>query len=719
MTGNHAIAHDRGEAANALEYLGCSAVQLCSLLLTVEEGIQLWDERGALVYANRATWVQFGPCPERPIINCADLAGICRLEGGLHFPPEDFPVERVLATGAACLDVLALIPGPAPRWLRINAQPLAAAGATGGRGVISSTVDVTTLVEREHHLQHQAHFDALTLLPNRVLLEDRMKLALARCQRSGETMAVCLMDLDGFKAVNDTQGHKAGDRLLQEIARRLQDAMRSDDTAARLGGDEFALLLGGFKSPGQWEQALKRVLDAVAVPFSIDDNVVRVSASIGVTLFPGDVDDADRLLRHADQAMYKAKQAGKNRFHIFDPAVESRVRANLGILKRIDDALAKGQFCLHYQPKVDCRNGRVVGMEALVRWNHPVLGLRAPGEFLPLIEREDIVIHLGEWVIGTALAQLDAWSRAGLDLTVSVNIAARQFLHGNFDERLAELLAAYPPELVKRFEIEIVETAALEDINTVAALIERYRAMGVTFALDDFGTGYSSLVHLKRLGADELKVDQTFVRDMLDDPGDLAIVQGVIGLATAFQCRVVAEGVESIEQTLLLLELGCAVMQGYGIARPLPAERVPDWVQAFRADPRWRMANSQYPLRSDFELLLMEVSHRHWFERMRQGAAHATTGKVDLPPVDYAGCRLAQWYADAGSRRYGMLAEFREIDALHRQVHRLAETVRACLTSGQPGLAHEAEEALATANDELVSRLHLFRVAMSGADGQH
>lgn len=705
-------------AVRALAYLGCSEFQLCSLLLAVEEGIQLWTADGRLAYANRATFEQFPELGGEGGWDYLQMAGLCLTEDGLPLPADRFPVARVIAGAAACLDTLVQVPrtDAAPLWLRINARPLATDAASAATGIITSTVDVTALVEQEHRLQRQAHYDVLTALPNRLLLADRMKLALAHCQRRGEILAVCLLDLDGFKPVNDQLGHKAGDRLLQEIARRLQDAIRADDTAARLGGDEFALLLGGFKSPGQWEQALKRILDAVVVPFAIGDQVARVSASIGVTLFPGDGGDPDQLLRHADQAMYKAKEAGKNRFHIYDPAFESRARANQGILRRIEDALDKGQFKLHYQPKVDCRQGRVVGFEALVRWDHPVLGLRAPGEFLPLIEHEDVIVRLGEWVIAEALAQLEEWSLAGFDLGISVNVSARQFLRGNFASRLGEMLERYPPALVRRLEIEIVETAALEDINAVAALIDQYQALGIAFALDDFGTGYSSLVHLKRLAAHTLKIDQTFVRDMLDDPGDLAIVQGVIGLAEAFQAQVVAEGVESIEQILMLLELGCDVMQGFAIARPLPADRVAAWLRDFRSDPRWRLAETNFPLRSDFELLLMEVSHRHWVERLRQVLARRG-GVEELPPVDYASCRLAHWYGSAGGRRFGSLPEFREIEAAHRQVHRLAETLRACVESRQDRLIAETERSLADANEAMVGKLHNFRIALAGAEG--
>ncbi len=675
----------------------------------IDVGIQFWDGAGRRLYCNPATEAQFG-IPAGELAGHEALATHCLDAEGLPLDPASLPVARVLAGDCASDERLVRLATTPPRWLRVRAQRVGdAEGDLPGR-VLSTTVDVSGLIEQAHTLQRQAHYDALTGLPNRLLLADRMKQATAHARRTGDMLAVCLMDLDGFKLVNDHLGHKIGDRLLQEISSRLIDAIRADDTAARLGGDEFVVLLGGLKSAQQAEHALQRLLDAVAAPCVLDGNPVRVTGSIGVTVFPGDGGDADQLLRHADQAMYKAKEAGKSRYHIFNPAVESRIRANQGLLKRIEDALDKGQFVLHYQPKVDCRNGRVVGMEALIRWQHPVLGLRSPGEFLPLIEHENVIVRLGEWVIGEALRQMAVWREEGIHLGVSVNVAARQFLHGGFDAGLADMLGRHQPGLERRLELELVETTALEDVAAVRRIMEIYQKRGMRFALDDFGTGYSSLVHLKRLAVDVLKIDQTFVRDMLDDPGDLAIVQGVIGLASAFGQKVVAEGVENIEQILLLLDLGCDVMQGYGIARPLPADRVADWVENFQADPRWQLARGKYPMRSDFELLLMEVSHRHWLEKTRVALQRG----ADLPLPDYASCRFTQWYAEVGIRRYGGLTEFHGIDMIHRRVHQHAVALAACAMTDDVAGAEEIRQSLEQANEDLLRRLHAFRIGLAG-----
>lgn len=661
--------------------------QVAAIFNGVQEGIQFWNPDGSLVYANPASLEQFG---EQDFLHagspCEQWIAHCRNTDDGPLPPADFPVLMVLRREKALSQRLLRV---GQRWLKMSARPCySETEAPVLLGVVSSTEDVTATQEQEHRLQIQAHFDALTGLPNRVLLGDRMSQALAHSRRTRELLAVGVLDLDGFKDVNDRLGHRVGDQLLQEVARRLQDVLRGEDTAARMGGDEFAILLGGLKTSGQCEQVLKRILETVAAPIHIGGHEVRVSASLGVTLFPGDMDDGDQLLRHADQSMYRAKQEGKNRFSIFDPTLESRARANLGLIRKIEQALDKNEFRLHYQPKVDCRRGRVAGLEALIRWQHPILGLRGPGEFLPIIEHEDISIRLGEWVVREALDQLNILRNEGFDLTISVNISARQLLRGNFDQRMGEILADYPEELAERLEIEIVETAALEDVSLVSQIIHRCHARRLRFALDDFGTGFSSLVHLKRLAADVLKIDQTFVRDMLDDPGDLAIVQGVIGLASAFQRQVVAEGVESIEHTLLLLDLGCEIMQGFGLARPMPAEKLMEWLRAFQADPRWRAARMDYPSHFDFDLLLLEVSHRNWFERLQSCLQGVTEANENLDQVH---CRLGRWCEMPEIRRqYGYQPAFQTLDVEHRRIHAIADQ----LLHPAPGVDTEHQKPL-------------------------
>jgi diguanylate cyclase (GGDEF)-like protein/PAS domain S-box-containing protein len=447
--------------------------------------------------------------------------------------------------------------------------------------------DITPMKEHQRQLEDMAHFDALTGLPNRVLLADRLRQAISQARRRNVLMALVYLDLDGFKAINDSHGHEAGDDLLIAVSKGLKDALRVGDTLARLGGDEFVAILVDLSTVAECETVLCRLLQAAARPVDIRGHMLRVSASLGVTLFPLDDADADSLLRHADQAMYLAKQSGKNRFHLFDVDHDAAVAARHESLERIRVALSQGEFVLHYQPKVNMRTGTVIGVEALIRWQHPERGLLPPAEFLPVIEDHEIGVDLGEWVIDTALTQIGRWRADGHDIPISVNIGARQLQQMSFLERLASLLAAHPDVAADRLELEILETSALEDVKKVGVVMRACGELGIRFALDDFGTGYSSLTYLKRLPAELLKIDQSFVRDMLGDPDDLAIVRGVIGLAAAFGRKVIAEGVETPAHGVMLLPLGCELAQGYGIARPMPAADIPAWADRWRPDPLW------------------------------------------------------------------------------------------------------------------------------------
>ncbi len=455
--------------------------------------------------------------------------------------------------------------------------------------MIGTNTDISERKEYERTLKHIAHFDALTNLANRVLLADRLQQAMAQAHRRNQLMAVVYLDLDGFKHINDQYGHLVGDQVLITLALRMKEALREGDTLARLGGDEFVAVLIDLEDVSASTPLLARLLAAAAQAVSVRDLSLQVSASLGVTLYPQKQDlDADQLLRQADQAMYQAKLAGKNRYHIFDADQDSHLRHQHEALERIRQALAHDELVLYYQPKVNMRSGKVIGAEALIRWQHPEQGLLAPSAFLPLIENHPLAVAVGEWVINTALTQMEHWHAAGLDLPVSVNIGARQLQQGNFVPQLRAILAAHPHLQPDWLELEVLETSALADMAQVSQVIEDCAQFGVKFALDDFGTGYSSLIYLKRLQVTSLKIDQSFVREMLDDADDLAILHGVIGLASAFRCQVIAEGVETVAHGTLLLQMGCELAQGYGIARPMPAECLPAWVATWPSNAEWR-----------------------------------------------------------------------------------------------------------------------------------
>ena len=559
---------------------------------------------------------------------------------------------------------------PLNRHFSISAAPW------GERGFATLFTDITALKHHHKQLEWLAHYDGLTQLPNRALLADRMRQTLTQTDRNRKLLAIGYLDLDGFKAVNDVLGHEAGDELLIEVANRLRDSVRGSDTVARLGGDEFALLLAELDSVADCERTLARLLTLIAAPYRLAEQAAAISASIGVTLYPLDRSEPDELLRHADQAMYVAKQSGRNRYHLFDPEHDRRTRAHREALTRIALALQQGEFRLYYQPKVDMRQGIVIGAEALIRWQHPEHGLVPPGEFLPLVEDDgELAVAIGDWVLAEAVRQMGHWALQGLQLPVSVNIAARHLQHPEFISRLVALLETMPDLQPSQLELEILETAALEDMVVASRVIRECRQMGIDFALDDFGTGYSSLTYFKRLPVNVLKIDQSFVCDMLDDAEDFAIVAGVIGLAEAFRRQPIAEGVETVEHGLLLLQLGCDLAQGYGIARPMPAAAIPAWVRDFQPDPLWEPVRNLRWSRDDFSLLAMSMEHRRWVKQLAAGLALTVIDSGLLPVMDIRDCRFGRWLQGHEGQRYSEIAAFQAMNALHRDVHELGKTL--------------------------------------------
>ena len=449
--------------------------------------------------------------------------------------------------------------------------------------------DITPMKEHQNQLEKIAHYDVLTNLPNRVLLADRLSQAMLQCSRHKHLLAVVFLDLDGFKAVNDTHGHDVGDELLIALSVRMKEALREGDTLARIGGDEFVAVLTDLDKVEDCEPVLERLLLSASEPITVNNVIFHLSASIGITIYPQDNANADQLVRHADQAMYVAKGSGKNCYHLFDTAQDDAVKLHQENLEAIRYALDNHQFVLHYQPKVNMKTGIVIGVEALIRWQHPKRGLLNPIDFLPVIENNPMNIEVGEWVIDSALRQISEWKKMGLSLlNISVNIAAVQLQQSSFTQTLTSLLAAHPDVEPRYLELEVLETSALDDIHYISNIMNDCIALGVNFALDDFGTGYSSLTYLRRLPASMIKIDQSFVQDMLIAVGDLAIVESVIALAKSFKRDVIAEGVESIEHCKAILELGCDLAQGNGIAKPMPASDIPAWVNQWNPDVSWQ-----------------------------------------------------------------------------------------------------------------------------------
>ncbi|MEW8505957.1 MAG: EAL domain-containing protein [Candidatus Thiodiazotropha sp.] len=553
-------------------------------------------------------------------------------------------------------------------------------------GMVQASRDITAhihtqqeLQEKKTRLEHVAYHDSLTSLPNRTLLADRLNQTMAQVNRRGGQLAVAYLDLDGFKEINDNYGHDTGDLFLVALAQRVKDILRDGDTIARLGGDEFVAVLVDLKDSKDSIPLLERMLSAAAQPVHVGDLNLQVSASIGVTFYPQSEDvDADQLLRQADQAMYSAKVTGKSRYHFFETDKYRGLRGYHESISRIREGLRNNEFLLHFQPKVNMRSGEIMGVEALIRWRHPQRGLLQPGEFLPIIENEELAVSLDKWVLERALKQLDAWQAEQLNLSISINIGARFLQKGDFVHQLRKHLQSHPGIDPKRLELEVLESSALEDMAQVSEVIKTCSDMGVECALDDFGTGYSSLTYLKLLPASFLKIDQSFVRDMLDDPEDLAILEGVLGLATAFRRVAIAEGVETIAHGRLLLQLGCEQAQGFMIARPMPASDLPGWINKWRPDPQWTQQDAVR--REDIPLLFAAVEHRAWIrqvERCMQGS------QVPELKLDSHECRFGKWLHHYGYRQYGDSPVFKRVETLHNRIHDLARKL--CNANPPPG----------------------------------
>jgi diguanylate cyclase (GGDEF)-like protein/PAS domain S-box-containing protein len=585
-----------------------------------------------------------------------------------------------------------------PELLSISAVRDNAGNLTNYVAVFS---DIGRLKAQELQLTQMAYYDSLTELPNRTLLADRLVQGIAQTRRTASMMAICYLDLDGFKPVNDTWGHGAGDMVLIEIANRMRQVVRGGDTVARLGGDEFVLLLLGFSSEAESEDAIRRVLKQIALPLTILPETISISASIGVTLFPHDNEDPDTLLRHADQAMYRAKQAGKNCFQIFDAEQDRHTRSRRDHLNRIRQALDDHEFILYYQPKVNMRQGKVTGAEALIRWNHPEHGIMAPSEFLPLINDDVMIKLIGDWVIEKVLGQMEVWHAAGLDLTVSVNVASKQLQAPEFVEKLKAALFLHP-SVAHLLEMEILETAALEDVAKTSRVIDECRALGVRFSLDDFGTGYSSLTYLKRLPAEIIKIDQSFVREILSDHNNLVIVQGVISLASAFQREIIAEGVETVDHGRLLLQLNCDHAQGYGIAKPMPAALMVDWVRRWQPDPAWQAISELHWDAADYPMLIAEIQLRNWVSQIVYAANEgqpASCTNID----DASKSEFGRWYFGDSRRRYERHPVFAEIDHPYQRIHNIASQIDNCRRDGRLDESRTLIPALLAARDETLA----------------
>ena len=529
-------------------------------------------------------------------------------------PPQPFGqglTEYVLTTGQPLLadparfgelvaaGAVELVGGPSVDWLGVPLETgdqvfgvLAVQSYSENIRFTRADLDLLTFVSRhianaiertraEAQIRRLAFHDSLTGLPNQLLFNDRLEVALAHAHRARASLAVVFLDLDRFKVINDSMGHRMGDKLLKAVSDRIAACLREGDTVARLGGDEFVILLGLVDHPLGAAKAAGRLLDAVRAPFVIDGYDLFASASIGVSVYPSDGLDAETLVRNADTAMYRAKEQGRDHFQLFAPAMNASAQRRLTLENGLRRALAQDELALYYQPVVEVTSGRVVGVEALLRWETPT-GFVAPNEFLPIAELTGLVVPLAPWVLRTACRQMAAWHRQGFTgLSVAVNLSARQLQHPSLVETVTAALAeAGLP--ASSLELEITETNAMQNAEATAELLRQLSTIGVRISIDDFGVGYSSLSYLKRLPVDTLKIDQSFVRDSPGDRDDAAIAAAVVEMAHALNLQVVAEGVENEQQRDFLRARGCDRMQGFLISRALPADEMTEWLAAAR-----------------------------------------------------------------------------------------------------------------------------------------
>jgi len=446
-------------------------------------------------------------------------------------------------------------------------------------GLVGTLVDITERKRAEAKALYLAHFDPLTELPNQLLFTDRIHQAIVHAHRLNQQFAIFCLDLDHFKKINNAYGHLQGDKLLKKAGTRIASCLREDDTVARMGGDSFNLLLPNIGSDESAGKVAQKILDSLKVPFDLGEREVFAAASIGVALYPYDGHDASTLLKNADTALQRAKERGRNCHHFFDPAMNVRAENQMSLELRLRRAIEGNEFSLYFQPQVDAVSSRIIGAEALIRWHDPATGIIMPDLFIPLAEQTGLINTIGKWVLHAACAQATSWLESGQPvLRIAVNLSPRQFQRADIYRKVDQVLkeTGLPPECLS---LEVTESAVMQDVDHAIETLVRLKNLGVHLAIDDFGTGYSSLSYLKRFPIDLLKIDRSFIMDIPNVPDDIAIVSAVIAMAHQLNIKVLAEGVQSVEQRNILLSHHCDELQGYLFSKPLPADEFSHWHQ--------------------------------------------------------------------------------------------------------------------------------------------
>ncbi|MFA6136976.1 MAG: EAL domain-containing protein [Sulfurimonas sp.] len=555
------------------------------------------------------------------------------------------------------------------RWILGRGKALFDADGTPLRFVGFNT-DISIQVEYEDKLDHTAKHDPLTNLPNRFLLTELLSHAMHSVKRNNQHLALLFIDLDGFKAINDTYGHEAGDKVLSIVAQRMSDIVRKSDIVSRLGGDEFVIVVNALRSPQEVLPMLQRLLSDLSLDIVYEKHCMQVSASIGVSFYPQAEDVGNEvLLRQADQAMYFAKLSGKNQYQIFNLEASNDIKTQQQSLLNLRHAILNDELVLYYQPKVDMSKNRVIGFEALLRWNHPQKGIIYPDDFLPFVENDSkFMVELGHWVLEKAFCQLEAWHMKDSSLTMNINVSSHEVKDIGFATYLKELFAKYPSIKPNTIEIELLETSAFENIEQTSTILRACQELGVSIAIDDFGTGYASLHYLDKLPMNTIKIDKSFIMKLLHSSSNLSIVEASIGLAHAFSCHIVAEGVESEEIGKMLLQLGCDVVQGFTIAKAMPAEDALEWAEAWSGYDIWK---STKRINTDNRALLhASIEHRNWINSVESFLLNKS---LKLPEFNPSNCRLGKWIMHDASIEQRKHPAYEALDRQHKELHKYAK----------------------------------------------
>lgn len=572
--------------------------RLSDAVENISEGFALWDDHDRLIMCNSRYRNIYGDVADvlEPGIRFEDF-----LRAGYErkmFPAVDDDIDRALRKhlGRHRTSVSAfeqqLSNG---RWIRIGKRK------TDAGHIVSIVTDVSDRKEAEATIRRMELEDSLTRLPNRIFFQSRFENAIANAKRTGHVAALLLLDLDHFKGINDSLGHQAGDSLLQQVSRRIFNCARTTDTVARLGGDEFAVVATNIEDQNGVTTLAQRILEALAAPFKFAGKEVRIGVSIGISVFPNDAYDPEALMRHADLALFKAKEGGRGSYQLYDEQMNAEIQARRAMEDDLQKALDRGEFHLVYQPQFDLRSGAVIGVETLIRWGHPEHGPVSPGAFIPIAESTGLIVPISDWVLRTACAQLRHWQNRGLSwFGLSLNVSPLQFKQADLVPQIAEVLrdTGLDPRLI---ELEITEGIAMDAGDEVIETLMQLKGLGVSLAIDDFGTGFSSLNRLKRFPIDRLKIDQSFVRDITSDPNDAAISATVIRLGHSLNIKVIAEGVETREQLAFLCDQSCDEVQGYYFSKPLLPEDFEAFIEAH--DPA-ALLSEQSTLTNDVKVAL-------------------------------------------------------------------------------------------------------------------